>query len=157
MEIKMSDSKKRSFTTWYEKHKEKFNSNRKSRYQNDPEYRELVKSRSRRYREENPGRNRLSEGAPFREINGKQVRVYKIGQVAGITGASIQALRKWEREGVIPKTLFPGEYRYYTEHQVELLSAFYQEVKKARYSPLARGSVINAQKQILESQWKVGI
>lgn len=53
-EAPKTDKEKFTFKSWYEKNKEKLAAVRKAKYDNDPEYREKVKTQAKTYRANKP-------------------------------------------------------------------------------------------------------
>jgi len=105
------------FKEWYEDNATEWNKGRRSRYENDPAYRKLVLERNRKSRAA-ARKVRLAEQKTesahkeFRvsprwkevtvTIDGKPVTLFSIGRVARRLGVSVQAIRLWERQGIIP-------------------------------------------------------
>lgn len=131
---------------YYEKNKERIAKRKKSRYQNDPEYREAIKARSaearRQKKQENAIKRRKGSLRDKRvDKEPRRVRVefpdgsgsavtgmYTLGQFAHQVGVSIATLRKWEARNVFPKALYrsPGGHRWYTEDQKDAFLAVYE-------------------------------
>lgn len=63
------------------------------------------------------------------EINGKDYEMFTIGEVAGKLDRESQTLRKWEANGIIPRTKFQNKAgrRLYTKEQVEALTRIAEE------------------------------
>jgi len=129
------------FHDWYEKNGQVLNDLRRERYHNDPEYREAVTKRNqearkkRRSAETSEREAEREAGGVVRvagrlwkavdveiEIDGKKVvtRLFTIGALARVLGRSVQAIRLWERQGVLPETPLRNEKgdRLYTAEQV---------------------------------------
>lgn len=104
---------------WYKQNKDEYNAKRRERYQADKEQREKARERAARYRAENPSIERQL----YREYNGKRVPVFSTGQVAQKLGRTPQMIRNWEKEGMIPESVFPDKHRLYTQKQVDLILA----------------------------------
>ena len=47
------------------------------------------------------------------------MRIFKPGQFALIIGVSINTLRRWDNEGILPAHRTPKRTRFYTEEDVE--------------------------------------
>jgi DNA-binding transcriptional MerR regulator len=131
------------FKQWYEKHGTDLNKDRRERYAKDPAYRDRVRqlnadSRARK-REDRQAEARATAQAqltgirpqPWKEIDVERenpetkaketVRGFTIGALAAATKRSIQALRMWERSGLIPKPDLqsPKGDRLYTVDLIE--------------------------------------
>lgn len=98
---------------WYHANKDEYNAKRRERYAANKEAREKARERAARYREENP----TIERQLYREYKGKRVPVFSTGQVAQEMGRTPQMLRNWEKEGMIPDSVFPDRHRLYTAKQ----------------------------------------
>lgn len=127
------DSKPKSeeedyFKEWYAENGDELNKSRKRRYADDPTYREKVLEQNRdarkrrrveqlveRKKENSARKVRLDRSWKTRPMTmtlegGQQVTVpgFTIGAVAQVLGCSVQAIRLWEKKGVLP----PTEFRY---------------------------------------------
>jgi DNA-binding transcriptional MerR regulator len=132
------------FKNWYGENGEKLNKDRRNRYKTDPEYRARVLAQNKVSREkrrkataeqkaaEREARKFKAKAEPWKTVemtvkdkNGKavEVTVFTIGALAATLGVSVQAVRLWERQGVIPKTpLRSGKGdRLYTVEQLEMM------------------------------------
>lgn len=112
---------KSDFKKWYEANGKAHNEARKKKYHTDKAYRDTVKERAAEYRRENPAPSRAGMSS-MKTVGGKLVRVYRLGEVAGMIGRSQQTIRKWEAEGYIPKPSVKSAHRFYTDNQVKLMS-----------------------------------
>lgn len=130
-----------SYSAWYEANKATFNEDRKNRYKTDPVYRAKVLAWNRESRKKNreaEAKERAEEAKAAKvtlnprrfktvrmtiDVNGKPVEtdVYSIGALALYLNRSIQVLRLWEAEGVIPETPHRNEKgdRFYTRRQLQ--------------------------------------
>lgn len=141
----MSDAKEKSvddgeqrptFRAWYEKNHEGWNEKRRGRYATDPDYRATVLERNRKHRnekkietqserEEARAAQLYTPKPGFKKfvtmVGGKKVTQFTIGRYAQRLGVSVQAIRLWERNGVIegPLTRASGNQRVYTEVEIE--------------------------------------
>jgi DNA-binding transcriptional MerR regulator len=109
-----------SFREWYELNGKRLNAQRKSRYHTDPEYRARVlrtnqESRAKHKEETQAERREERKAIKLRpqekrfktvsaEVDGVTETLFTIGALAKALGCSIQAIRLWERQGVIPPT-----------------------------------------------------
>lgn len=125
------------FKAWYEKHHDDWNAKRRDRYKLDPKYKATVLERNRKHRNERKKeeqKKREGEAAhqKVRElpgwktfvsvVDGKRVEHVTIGAYAKRLGVSVQAIRLWERNGVIPPPgteRASGQQRVYTAEEVE--------------------------------------
>ncbi len=135
-----NDSDTTYFHDWYKTNGKSLNKRRKDRYNSDPEYREKVLAQNRearrKRREASQGERDAKKDAqkvkPSKawksvnvEVDGKVVKMFTIGAVAKSLDCSAQALRLWERKGIIEET--PYRYskgdRLYTLEQIEDMRA----------------------------------
>lgn len=132
----MSEESKSRFGEWYEKNREELNKRRRERYAKDPSYRGKVLQRSKEFRDEVRQSTRAEKQAEasavlllpttkWKTTEGKVGRktqtLFTIGALAAKLGCSVQALRLWERKGIIPKPdqRGAGENRLYSYDQME--------------------------------------
>lgn len=122
--------------SYYEKNKERLAKRKADRYKNDPEYRaKIIAARARQREREKVARKKRRDKrveVPFAERNGKRMRVadsvgemvvvkmFRSSQFAFRVAVTVQTLRKWEKEGVLPKPTYrsQGNHRLYTQWQV---------------------------------------
>lgn len=153
------DAKKRAqnsayFRSYYLKNKEKILSRRKHRYQNDPEYREIIQRSKEISRLKENQSALLSEnalafnGTANPKVNGnplanraKQLKIKSptlgeaivkfmtIGQLAEAVGISVATCRKWERMQLLPPSNYRNEggHRLYSIDQVQIVTHTYQK------------------------------
>lgn len=143
-----------SYAAWYEANKATFNADRKERYQNDPNYRNRVLAWNRESRrkkrvtttkeraEEDKTRKVALSGRRFKtvrmtiKVDGKDVEadLYSIGALALYLNRSIQVLRLWESEKVIPETPHKNDKgdRFYTRTQLEEIHAILDKTGRLR-------------------------
>lgn len=129
-----------TFKQWYVANGDKLNETRKSKYHSDPTYREKVlagnrASREKRRadtaderREERKAVRVKTASRPFKTVKsriGKSTQeLFTIGALALALGCSIQAIRNWERDGIIPEAKLRSDKgesgdRLYTQAQIE--------------------------------------
>lgn len=112
---------------WYRENKEEYNEKRRERYAANKEAREKARQRAQAYRDANP----TIERQLYREYNGKRVPVFSTGQVAQEMERSPQMLRNWEKEGMIPASVFPDRHRLYTAKQKKGIIALGVVIQKS--------------------------
>lgn len=107
-----------SFRDWYEANGERLNEKRKAKYHNDPKYRDKVlktnqdsrakrKSTSKKSGDKRASRARTDEKrwkTVEAVVDGVRETMFSIGALAQALGCSIQAIRLWERQKLIPAT-----------------------------------------------------
>jgi DNA-binding transcriptional MerR regulator len=130
-----------SYAAWYEANKAAFNADRKIRYKTDPSYRARVLAWNRESRRKNRDAKAKERAAEVKaakvSLNSRRFKtvkmtidtdgtpvemdVYSIGALALYLNRSIQVLRLWEAEGVIPVTPYRNEKgdRFYTRAQLQ--------------------------------------
>ena len=116
------EGQQRRFNKWYDKNKKALAKKRKDRYDNDPEYRELCKTRSRQYKGEI---TRPGKGWTYRKVQGRRVLVCTFGCLLGMLGVSSFLFCSKEKKHEFPKASTPGVQRVYTKPQVKLLVAYF--------------------------------
>lgn len=164
----MSDSK---FKEWYKSNADDWNAKRRERYARDKKYRDTVLERNRDHR--NDKKEELQEQATKErkarksvvkdrwktfEEDGKQY--FSIGSVAESLRVSVQAVRLWERQGVIPppaKRTKEGKgegQRLYTQEDIEKIRKIVK--KRLKHSdPKARNGVRGYVRDIRYASGKV--
>lgn len=134
------------FRQWYQSNGDQLNKSRKRRYQDDPEYREKVLEQNREARKrrrveqlverkkENAvrktrvNRSWKTHDVTIEDENGEEytAKLFTIGAVAKMLNCSVQAIRLWERKGILPETPFRGAKRgskgdrLYTADMIEM-------------------------------------
>lgn len=102
-----------SFKEYYEKNKNSISARRKRLYEDDPEYRDRVLTRNRTNRQAKRleqaatkyGTEQRIEHGKFFSENIDGVTYFTIGALAGVLGCTRQAIRGWERSGLLPESL----------------------------------------------------
>lgn len=127
------------FQEWYAENGDQLNAKRRDRYKSDPEYRARVLAANRKAREERR-ETRLTEKAaeqaavkakvtprPYKVftqvVKGVPIKLFSIGGLAAVLGCSVQAIRLWEKRGILPEPAFFSKKgdRLYTAEQIETL------------------------------------
>lgn len=135
---------------WYAVNGEELNDARRERYKTDPAYRAQVLEANRKVRE---ARRRakaeqaktesaavkapaIPRGFKVLETSGKgrgkkkgpPQKLFSIGALAGVLGCSAQAIRLWEKKGLIkpPAHFSPKHDRLYTLDEIEIIRARFQ-------------------------------
>jgi DNA-binding transcriptional MerR regulator len=154
-----------SFKKWYEDHGDDLNRSRRKRYKVDPEYRARVQkmnreSRRRHKLEQETERRKLEKNIeiptekarPWKTVQASamvgdkrvQAQLVTIGALARSLRCSVQAIRLWEKNGILPPTPLrnsKGDRLYtaeYVEMAVELLRAqgkLNEDLLRRRYDP----------------------
>lgn len=91
-------------------------------------------------------------------LEGKQVDMYTIGEIADSLGVTSFNVRKWEREGIIPKAKYkiPTEkrigkgYRVYTKPQVDLIVNTINEYGYSQGVNISHHTIKQMSKEIAE-------
>lgn len=131
------------FKKWYGKHGKKLNKSRRERYAEDPEYRERVLKAnrdSRRRRREEASKARAAERKatklktrpkPWKVVEAEietekgtaKNKLFTIGALARVLGCSVQAIRLWEKQGVIrPPAIRNGKGdRLYSPNEIRVI------------------------------------
>lgn len=144
---------KTKYQRWYEANKEELSKRRKALYQNDPEHRAEVKKRQREYRKNHPPESRAG-ASRFKEINGIQVEVFRIGDACKMIGREEQTIRGWEEKGVIPRPSVEGVHRNYTKNQIVLMRELAQLIDQLRYDKDALQDAITSKSQEIHQLWE---
>lgn len=111
-EEKAASAEKSKFRDWYETNAKSWNGQRRTRYKTDPVYREKVLARNRQHRSEKKAEQRVQakkeqaarKGAVkvrWKTFVEEGKEYHSIGSLAERLGVSVQAVRLWERQGVI--------------------------------------------------------
>jgi DNA-binding transcriptional regulator YiaG len=134
----VSEQEKEYFKRYYQEHKAEIAAKKKERYQTDPEYRAAIQERKRqtrlrRKREREAKKAKAKKKDPLApkvfsvQIGGhdRELSMYSSTQLARMLGRSVQTIRLWEREGILPKAVYRcnNNNRLYTEFQVKMLVA----------------------------------
>jgi len=144
------ESKRSSYNSdYYQRNKERLSALRKEKYLSDPEYKgkcmaaalRRKASLAEKRRSEGKKGLRLSSPTVFNvEIGGVSipVKMFSTGQLARVIGRKAQALRLWEKNGMLPGSLYRkgnGE-RLYTEFQVNAIAEAFESTRR-KYGKMA--------------------
>jgi DNA-binding transcriptional MerR regulator len=147
-------AKERPFKEWYAKNAGKWNKRRRARYANDPAYRAIVLERNRKHRSEE---KKKEQAESKKKHKARKVRVksrwktvkirgkpyFTIGALADRLGVSVQAIRLWERQGVIPPPAHripigesdDGGQRLYRLEEIEKIRAVLKAQDRLKKAP----------------------
>lgn len=142
------------YKAWYKKNKEELSLKRKRRYASDSAVRQQALDNAKKYREDHARPS--TRGAPkLREVHGVIQQVYRISEAAELIGCSIEFLRKYEGEGVIPITLVDSPQRYYTGSQIKLMKAFFNLMSELKYNKDAdlKAAALESHKATMQENW----
>jgi len=128
---------------YYLKNKERIAERKRQRYQNDSEYRKVIKKAREKHRSrEKQDRKRRKKMPPKAQRPGKRMRIlvgsekvvvimFSISQAAYRIGIALPTFRKWERKGVVPEAMYRSKagQRLYTADQVAAVAGVYKEFK----------------------------
>lgn len=148
-----TETKQKAFSSWYERNKESLKEKRAKKYREDPEYRQAALDRAAKQRAAAP-RQPADRDQRFRVIDGIQVEVFRIGQVAEMIGRDEQTIRLWESRAVIPKPSAPGRHRYYTAAQVGLLRELCELLGDHRYDAVAIREALAEMSKKVYQNWR---
>jgi|11BtaG_2_1085332.scaffolds.fasta_scaffold05988_3 hypothetical protein len=132
---------------WYGANSARIKQERKLRYANDPEYREMIARSRKRQKERQKKASEMSIQPRGNIIQNRKIKKFKVehdslgscvaeflsvGQTAAKLGIKVPTIRKWEREGYIPPALYrtKGGHRLYTRDQVSSLQEAFTERKQ---------------------------
>ncbi len=108
-------------SSWYDRNSVDFNKRRRDRYKNEPDYKAKRLAENETYRETHQVEKEKSHVCNI-EIDGVifSANLYTIGTLAEMLKCSAQAIRNWEKEGVIFKTPLRDDLgvRLYTQEMI---------------------------------------
>lgn len=145
---------------WWERNKQEVLDKRRSRYHSDPEYRQSVLDRSKRYREE---RKAKAAATPKTiTINGKALKALTVAEVYKIAGIDAERLKYYQRQGYVPPALVSRPSRLYTvqqaEHIRQLTDFLQRKADDLRRPQTPEGKAASAQlkgiTQAIHSTWE---
>lgn len=141
-----------SFSKWYAKNSKELNERRKKKYKADAELRERSKVRGREYRARLP--KVAVQTVATAIVNGQEVAVYRIGEVARRIKRYEKTIRNWEKNKVIPKPTIKSAHRFYTEHQIGLLGKLAEVLSEVRYKPAIRKAAVSSVSDEIFMGWE---
>jgi len=128
---------------YYSENREALLEKKRTRYQEDPEYRERIltaaRERKRILSEERKKEKALNKGKEkplwfSLEIGGEEipVKMFTSGQLSKRLGRKSQTVRVWEKRGLIPEAIYrsAAKDRLYTEFQVNLILQAYDRAEE---------------------------
>lgn len=121
---------------YYEQNKEKISEQRKRRYWEDDRVREGIREKSReRYRKKVSYRDK-HVGYTVKQAQDSDEKLFTISYAAKVAGKPEDTIRAWERQGVIPLTLYTDTrgWRLYTSHQIELLARAFSKLETGEWN-----------------------
>ncbi len=131
MNIQQAERNRAGVRRWYGNNRDEYNAKRREEYANNPEAREKARIRAAGRRQaQHDGVVTVPTRVLYRDVNGRQMRVYSTGQVAAMMARSAQMLRNWENGGLIPLSTFPDTHRLYTKGQATKLVALADVMKR---------------------------
>jgi len=113
------------YKQWYDSNKDLINHVKRERYKTDPFYRESILNRNKSYRQKASSGKALKARSwrvveqpinlPDGTISTKQY--YTIGYLASSLNCSVQALRSWEKDGLLPSADYKDNngVRFYSQ------------------------------------------
>jgi len=112
--------------SYYQKNRDRLLEKKRSRYADDPEYRDRVKA------DASTRRKASSAKGVQVEVLGKLVPAMRVRVVAQSIGKSVSTMNFWQKHGTIPETPYrtPGGYRLYTEEMVGGIAMALKSVSK---------------------------
>lgn len=135
-----------NYKDWYEENREELLARRRATYRSNPEYREKrIEDAKERYRRT----RRHREIEDRRVIQREDEQFYSIGRLGEIIDRSIQTIREYHRNDVIPApTHFDSRgWRLYSISQVELLRRTFAAFDRSEFSSLSEVA------RVLAEEW----
>lgn len=126
----MAANKRPYSQRWTDAHGADRNKRRREVYQRDSAVREANAQRAKEWRQQRANGAKV-EREIYRFIDGKNVRVYSLGQIADQTQYAANTLRLLVQNGDLPEPQHTtGTHRYYTREEVKAIKA----ILKARHN-----------------------
>jgi hypothetical protein len=145
--------------SYWKKNKEKILAKRKERYRTDPEYRTKILKQSRERSKSDRGdikrkvgRAKLPKAYSFGDA---EVAMFSIFFLAQKVSRSIQACRKWEKNGTLPPTPFRKKgVRLYTAEMIEAVASVVNSFGTVRLPNDENEKIFN---EIVEKWHELGV
>jgi hypothetical protein len=139
------------FQQWYAANKHLLALRRKRRYRLDPEYRAKRLAYWRKHQKHAQVlQNRRKKWKTAH--NGKRYKAFDISEAKVLVGKSRDAIRWWEKKGIIPCAIFPMTRRHYTMNQIsmmrELMCIFWRAKAKHLNNPKVKDALAVHQLQM---------
>jgi len=125
-----------TFKEWYEDNRERLSVKRKAKYRNDPEYRRKALERARRYYKLK--RKKMVPADRRLVVAPDGSRYLTIGKLSKLINRSIQTIRAYHRQGVIPNVRHTDGrgWRLYTPGQAALLRKVFRAFDEGKLGSL---------------------
>ena len=119
---------------YYKRKKLKIKTDRYKKYHEDPMYKKKVVNRSRDYYNKYKKSKSPSKGYTIKKYKG--IELYSIKYLAEVLQYSESAIRKFEAENILPKSVYTDRrgWRYYSNDQIELCIKAFGERRAGRWS-----------------------
>lgn len=130
---------------YYERNKDSISERRKSRYRDDPEYREKVKERAKKYKEDNP----VSRATVFVPDE----YVMTLVEAATQLEINISTLRDWIKLEMLPQPAKYGTVYYLTEQQFKLVEQMADFVKTYGARSARQSTQFAELKEYIAANW----
>lgn len=143
-----------NFRKWYDSKKEAYNKKRRERYSKDKKYHDkaVASAQATKAKKAKEKGDRVE-----REWEGETIFVHRIGEVSAHIEKSVFVIRDWEQAGVIPKPIFPGPQRVYTDHQMNMLKEFSEALDEAGDSIKAMNDVKENYSPSIHEEWEKNV
>lgn len=122
-----------SFRVWWKKNKGRVNRARRARYESDPKYRDAILKAQREQDPKQKPAVEVVKMVPRKRsrylkpkmvpVNGSVLEVRSLGVLADMLGVSDEAVKLWERDGVIPPATYVDSHgrRWYSDAYLSML------------------------------------
>lgn len=124
--VDTKEKKASTFRQWFDVNKDDYNRRRRERYANDAEYRARVQKTAR---DSKRGILAKKHGSVYRYWHGVKILVHRVGTICTELSIDPQYIRGLEKDGVIPKPIFHGTQRVYTQNQYDLIRGVVEELR----------------------------
>lgn len=79
--------------------------------------------------------NRYTQ-SELKSYEGRLYETYPLTWVVKEIGSSVPSVKRWEYQGIIPKTIFGKSHRFYSKNQIKLLKKVKTMLEKYSGKPL---------------------